>query len=100
MLRRIEGEHRPARRENRVGGYGVAGYEDFLLWPPEGEVAWRMAWRVEHFDGPNLIPVFERGVYGARRVLASPERGAELQVVDAPVRANGPHRYRWDGVGW
>src|SRR5215210_578784 len=99
MLRRVEGEHGPARSEHRVGGYGVAGYKDSPLGPPKGEVAGRVTGRVEYPDGADRVPVFERGVYGAGRVFAASECGAKLQVVDAPVDAEGTHRYRRDGLG-
>ncbi len=72
MLRRVEHECRPARTEHRVGGYGVAGEEDPSFGPPEGEMTWRVAWRMEHPDGADLIPVFQRGVYGAGRVFTTP----------------------------
>lgn len=71
MLRRVEHERGPARTEHRVGGYGVAGEEDPTLGPPEGEVTWRMARRMEHPDGADRIPVLQRGVYGAGRVFTT-----------------------------
>src|SRR5215203_6445598 len=99
MLRRGEGERVPARVEHRVGGYGVAGEEDPSFGPPEGEVTGRVARGLEHADGADRIPVFQRGVYGAGRVFTTSQRRAELQVVDAPVGAEGTHRNRRDRLG-
>src|SRR5215210_7583643 len=99
MLRRVEGEYRPSRCEYGVGGYRVAGEEDPAVRPPEGEVTWRMAGRMEYLDGADRVPVPERGVHGAGRMFAASQRGAELQVVDAPVGAQGSHRHRRDGLG-
>src|SRR5215212_10775892 len=99
MLRRVEGERVPARVEHRVGGYGVAGEEDPSFGPPEGEVTGRVARGMEHANGADRIPVFQRGVHGAGRVFTTPQRRAELQVVDAPVGAKGTHRNRRDRLG-
>src|ERR671913_1684214 len=99
MLCRVEGEYGPARREHRVCGYRVASEKDLSVGPPEGEVAWRVARRVDHPDGTDRIPVFQRGVYGAGRVFAASQRSAELQVVDAPVGAQRAHRHQRDGLG-
>ena len=87
MLRRIEVESWPARLEHRICGYRVTGEEDPPFGPPEGEVARRVARRMEHADGTDRIPVFKRGVHGAGWMLSPAERRAQLQVVDAPVGA-------------
>src|SRR5215210_686635 len=99
MLRRVEGEYGPSRREYRVGGYRVAGEEDPAVLPPEGEVTGRVARRMEHLDGAGRVPVLERDIYRAGRVFAASQRSAELQVVDTPVGAQGLHRHRRDGLG-
>src|SRR5215204_3539648 len=99
MLCRVERERGPARPEYRVGGHGIAGEEDFSVGPPEGEVTGRVTRGLENGDGADRIPVVEHGVYGAGRVFTASQCRAELQVVDAPVGAQGTHRNRRDRLG-
>ncbi len=57
LLSLVEVEGRPTRGEDRVGGDGVAGEEGPPFGLPEGEMSWRVAGRMEHPHGADLLSV-------------------------------------------
>src|SRR5215210_635746 len=85
VLHRVEGKGRPARAKNRVGNDSVASEQDLALLTIEGEVSRRVAGRVKHLHGADLLPALQSLIDGARRVPASSQRRPKLKVINAPV---------------
>src|SRR5918996_3251912 len=95
VLLLVQVERGPAGAPARPGGDGVSGDQEVRLRPVERQVARRVTGREHDLQRADAVALVDEVVDRAGRVLAEPEREADLE---GEVRAERPPRHEAHGL--